>query len=235
MATPPNKTTPPRPGVPADGGTPFAHEEAERAMAERDRNAAATAAHNQASSDDRLVDRDASFEAAHGGHARVYDNEDWSRALQPTDPERRRAIREAFSQSHLPNLPKIPGWHRFWASTSHDKQTPQFWISLGYRFLTMERMRAEGWQSDEYAVKDASSPYTGCVMWREMIGMECPQELYHDIMREFHHDAPMQQARGIYETVESMGDSMGRHGNISMEPGMESLRTFSRPPRQFEE
>lgn len=208
--------------------------------AQRQHNAAAGPARGvideQREEDERLaIDREASIEEARGGRERVFSQDDWDRANAPTDPERRRQIRDHYAQTLLPNLPKKPGRHRCWVSTSHNSDTPQRRRALGYRFLTYAELAAEGWQADEYAIKDAASVYNGCVMWREMIAMDCDTDLHHAIMREMHHDAPMEQARSIYETLDAAGqEARDRGGRTQMAPGMEKMREFTRPPQQFE-
>jgi hypothetical protein len=223
------------PGVPnlphaPDLGQPNAFETAAAEVARRQAQDRV-----QSGAEERFVSRDASFEESRGGHERAFNNDDWERAAARTDPERRRAIRAVFEDTLLPNLPKTPGLHRCWVSTTHPNDTPQRRLRLGYSFVTYESVRKEGWAADEYAVKDSSNIYAGCIMWREMIAMETPEENFVAIMRELHHDAPMEQARGIYEALAGASEEVtDRGGRVAMSPDFESLRTFTRPPRQFE-
>ena len=209
----------------------------ESALAEQERREKQDRAARAAAvrdSDERLVMRDGGIDDARGGE-RAFDNSDWERAAGPTDPEVRRRIRAVFDDTLLPNLPQRPGWHRCWVSTTHNNDTPMRRRRLGYRFTTYDEVKAQGWGSDEYAVKDASHVYHGCVMWREMIAMETPEENFIAIMRELHHDQPMEQSRGIYESLEAAGEEItDRGGRIAMAPGMETLKNYTRPPRQFQ-
>lgn len=178
--------------------------------------------------------RDGDIDLVRGGSGRAYTQEDWSRAMMPTDPERRRMIRMRFEEAVLPNLPKREGWHRIWISTTHNYDTPQFRLGLGYHFCTYEQLGREGWAVDQYAVKDSRNVYSGCVMWREMIAMETDLANWFAIMRELHHDQPYEQARSIYDTIDAAGEQVrAMGGRTMMSPGMESLRTFTRPPSQF--
>lgn len=184
--------------------------------------------------DDRYVDHDGDIGAARGGRERGI-NDDWSRAPSGTDPVRRARVRLLFDDALLPNLPHRPGWHRCWVNTLHQTDTPQRRLRLGYNFVKYEDIAKDGWASDELRVKDASSVYTGCVMWREMVAMETDEANFIDIMRELHHDAPMDQARGIYEQLEAASEQItDRGGRVMMAPGMATLRQFTRPPKQFE-
>lgn len=183
--------------------------------------------------DERLAQRHASVDEARGG--RVYDNADWERAAARTDPEARERMRAIFRDSVLPNLPGKEGFHRCWVSTTHNNDTPQRRLRLGYWFYKLEDARGEQWHADEFAINDAASPYHGCIMWREMVAMEIRYEDYCMIMRELHHDQPMDQARSIYEGIDAAGQQIrDMGGRTTMAPGMESLRQFTRPPRQFE-
>ncbi|MFZ5784009.1 MAG: hypothetical protein ACOY4R_27740 [Pseudomonadota bacterium] len=227
-----------RPGVPAgnhlgpDLSQNNAHEEAALAMEERERQ---SMQEYGGVDDDERIARDDSMEASRGGHERVFSPDEWDRANGPTDPERRRRLREMLMETLLPNLPKKSGWHRCWVSTSHPNDTPHRRVRLGYRFLRYDDMRKEGWDCDEYAVKDAATTYHGCIMWREMVGMECPEELFVDIMREVHHDAPLDQSRSIYDSLDAAGEeARARGGKTTMEPGMAEMIRYVRPPRQFE-
>lgn len=185
--------------------------------------------------DERMAHRDSSVYAARGEHERVFSNEDWDRAMEPTDPELRRLIQETFDDAILPKLPQRPDWHRLWGSTVHISDTPERRQKVGYRLCKLEDLMREGWNPEAVNIKDAPSHMAGYVTHREMIALECPTELYHRIMREFHHDAPMEQARGIFEKLEEAGEPVTRGGGrITMSPGMENLKSYHRPPRQFE-
>ena len=209
----------------------------ESALAEQERREAQDRHARAASvrdSDERLVMRDGGIDEARGGE-RAFNNADWERAAGPTDPEVRRRMRAIFDDTLLPNLPTRPGYHRCWVSTTHNNDTPMRRVRLGYRFVKYEEVQAQGWGSDEYAVKDASHVYNGCVMWREMIAMETDEENFIAIMRELHHDQPMEQARGIYESLEAAGEEItDRGGRIAMAPGMDTLKQYTRPPKQFQ-
>jgi|GEM_PF-2067112 len=214
-------------GMGTDAGAPTAEEIAEAEARRREALA------DPRPVDERLAERYDTIDSARGGQ--VYDNDDWERAAGRTDPERRERMRAIFRDSVLPNLPSKEGLHRCWVSTTHNNDTPQRRLRLGYWFYKLEDARNEGWHADEFVITDAASPYKGFIMWREMIAMEIRYEDYCMIMRELHHDQPMDQARSIYETLDAAGErirDMG--GRTTMAPGMETLRQFTKPPRQFQ-
>jgi|SoimicmetaTmtLMB_FD_contig_31_18324747_length_1281_multi_3_in_0_out_0_2 hypothetical protein len=230
-----------KPGIPNinDLSQPTAEEVAEsevrkeEARAQRDR--IDEARRILAEEESRLAYRDSSLEQARGGSRGATSNDDWERDAMRVDPERRRRMQEIFNDSVLPNLPRRPGMHRCWVSTTHNSDTPQRRMRLGYWFYKHEDAQKENWHADEYAVLDASSIYKGCLMWREMVAMETDEDNVQMILRETGHDRPADQERGIYDQIEGAGEQL-RHmgGRTSMAPGMERLRAPVRPPRQFE-
>jgi hypothetical protein len=185
---------------------------------------------------DMRIARDGGIEESRGDrNSRSFTAEDWERAEMTTDPERRRQIRELFQNRTLPNLPMRQGWHRCWVSTTNQNDTPQARTRLGYTFCRPEQLKSEGWDADEYAVKDAANMWSGCTMWREMIAMEIPEDDFLAIMRELHHDMPYEQARGIYDSLDAAGEEIrDRGGRTVVSEGMKKMRQFTRPPRQFE-
>lgn len=221
-------------GTPGDASTPTA---ADIAIAEQSRREAQDRqARGGRADDDERAYRDDGFEDSRGGRSRgAFDADDWSRADMPTDPERRRQIRAVMDDTLLPNLPKRQGFRRVWVNSVHQSDTPERRIRLGYWFVKHEDIEKEGFKSDEMRVKDASSIYSGCVMWREMVAMETDEANWIAIMRENHHDAPMDQARSIYDNLEAASEQVtDRGGRVTYAPGMENLKQFTRPPKQFE-
>jgi hypothetical protein len=173
----------------------------------------------------------------HGIEERMNEREftrgEWDQAKEDTDPERRARIREVLSQTLLPGLPKKNGWHRCWVSTTHPSDTPHRRQQLGYKFVMYDDVREAGWASDQDAVKDGSGK--GAVMWREMVAMEIPQQEWLYLMRELHHDAPRDMARGITDGLEELAASAKeKGGRVTLDSGFGEIGEFVRPPRQFE-
>src|SRR5580765_136516 len=120
-----------KPGIPNinDLSQPTAEEVAEsevrkeEARAQRDR--IDEARRILAEEESRLAYRDSSLEQARGGSRGATSNDDWERDAMRVDPERRRRMQEIFNDSVLPNLPRRPGMHRCWVSTTHNSDTPQ--------------------------------------------------------------------------------------------------------------
>lgn len=180
-------------------------------------------------------DRDDDFADRNTRGTREFNNRDWDDANAPTDEARRRAFRERYAQSHLPNLPHKDGWHRYWASTSHPTNTPQKMLMVGYTFITQQQLQDEGsvWHPEDKSVKDAAV-VDGHVRWREMIAMECREEDYQAYMREFHHDLPRDMARDIFEPLADMAERVAGRGNVRFTEDFKEVQRFRRAPKQFE-
>ena len=164
---------------------------------------------------------------------REFTRAEWEKAKEDTDPERRARIREVLSQTLLPGLPKRNGWHRCWVSPTHPSDTPHRRHQLGYKFVMYDDVREAGWASDQNAVKDGTGK--GAVMWREMVAMEVPDVEFLAIMRELHHDAPRDMARGITDGLEELAASAKeKGGRVTLDSGFGEIGEFVRPPRMFE-
>lgn len=186
-------------------------------------------------SDSRMgrPDRDAPHEDEQARAEREFTDADWRKARESTDPERRRKIRETYSQSLLPDLPKKNGFRRCWVSTTHSIDTPSRRLALGYTFVRPEDVAAAHFSPEDQTAKDGA--FKGCVMWREMVAMELPMDFWTDLMREFHHDAPREMAMGVYENLQELQDRAASSGSkIDLEEGFREAQRFVRPPSQFQ-
>lgn len=186
--------------------------------------------------DRRLTDRDASYGDRDNYSTRSGDRREAWDENGPRDPARRRAFREKWMTTYLPNLPKKEGWHRFWASTTNSSDTPQRRLALGYTFVSEEELMGEGWFPEAQSVKDGSA-LNGAVRWREMIAMQIPEDQYQEIMQEFHYDMPREAVADIFEPLAELherGKSQG--ARVTMTEDLDAIRKSFRNnrPKQFE-
>ena len=120
---------------------------------------------------------------------------------QLTDGERVELLKRANFQSSLPNLPRIPGYHVCWVSTTHPSDTPQGREQLGYTFIE----RAE---VPEFTYTDQkSADFPGIVTWREMVGMKIPLSTYQLFMEELHHNEPARSEESIFNEALQAGET----------------------------
>lgn len=135
-----------------------------------------------------------------------------------TDEERVEMFRQQFFQSALPDLPKIPGWHTCWLTTTNPRDAIQMRVRLGYEPIRPDEV--PGW---EYATLKTGE-YAGMIGVNEMLAFKLPDNLYQLYMREAHYDAPNREEGRLAETAEGIADEARRHGGgVEMGDGMREL------------
>lgn len=117
-----------------------------------------------------------------------------NRAL--SDEDRVAMFRQQFFQSSLPDLPKIPGWHMCWLTTTNTRDSIQTRIRLGYEPVKPEDV--PGW---EYATLKTGD-WAGFIGVNEMLAFKLPISLYEMYMKEAHHDAPLREEEKLTDTAE---------------------------------
>lgn len=117
-----------------------------------------------------------------------------NRAL--SDAERVEMFRAQFYQSALPDLPKLPGWHLCWLTTTNPRDSIQARLRLGYEPVKPEDV--PGW---EYATLKTGD-WAGFIGVNEMLAFKLPISLYEMYMREAHHDAPLREEEKLTDTAE---------------------------------
>ena len=85
-----------------------------------------------------------------------------------SDEERVEMFRQQFFQSSLPDLPKIPGWHTCWLTTTNPRDSIQMRIRLGYQPVKPEDV--PGW---EYATLKTGD-WVGFIGVNEMLAFKLP-------------------------------------------------------------
>jgi len=113
-----------------------------------------------------------------------------------TDDERVEMFRQQFFNSSLPDLPKIPGWHMCWLTTTNPRDSIQMRIRLGYEPVKPEDV--PGW---EYATLKTGD-WQGFIGVNDMLAFKLPISLYEKFMQEAHHDAPMREEGKLTDTAE---------------------------------
>ena len=120
--------------------------------------------------------------------------------------ERRKAWKDEWTQSALPAVPDIKGWHLCWLSTTNSYDSIDKRIRLGYVPVKAEELPG----LDSNKVK--AGEHAGFISCNEMLLYKIPMELYQDVMAHFHHEAPLEEANKIrLQAEQAVGrDSSGR-------------------------
>jgi hypothetical protein len=145
-----------------------------------------------------------------------------------TDDQRLDEFRKTFFQSALPDLPKIPGYHVCWLTTTNPRDPIHGRIRLGYQAITAEDV--PGWEHS--TIK--SGEWVGCLGVNEMLAFKLPMHLYEAYMLEAHHNQPLaeegklNQAR---ENAEMEAASVARRPiSFELEQGSSELGYAPEPP-----
>lgn len=121
--------------------------------------------------------------------------------------ERRKMWSDEWTQSALPKLPDLPGWHLCWLSTTNSYDSIDKRIRLGYVPVKADELPG----FDNYRVK--AGEHIGFVACNEMLLHKIPLDVYQDIMQQMHHELPNDEADKIRVQVENLQgarDSSGK-------------------------
>lgn len=113
--------------------------------------------------------------------------------------DRLKMFRSQMFQSALPDLPKIPGYHVCWLTTTNPRDSIQQRTMLGYEPVKVTDLGDLG--SFEH-VTLKTGEYAGCIGVNEMLAYKLPQDLYEMYMHEAHHNAPLQEELKLKATLD---------------------------------
>jgi len=144
-----------------------------------------------------------------------------------SDDDRLEMFRAQFFNAALPDLPRIPGFHLCWLTTSNPRDSVTGRLRLGYELLKAEDV--PGYE----AVTIRTGEYVGCIGVNEMIAAKLPERLYQKYMVEAHHDAPAREDEKLTDTIRSIQEQAQRlRANVEIEDGMKEIGA-SRPVPTF--
>ena len=121
--------------------------------------------------------------------------------------ERRKMWSDEWTQSALPKVPEIPGWHLCWLSTTNGYDSIDKRMRLGYVPVRADELPG----FDNYRVKAGED--VGFIACNEMRLYKLPMEVYQEVMTQMHHEAPMEEADKVQVQVEQLQgnrDSSGK-------------------------
>lgn len=121
--------------------------------------------------------------------------------------ERRKMWSDEWTQSALPKVPDLPGWHLCWLSTTNGYDSIDKRMRLGYVPVKADELPG----FDNYRVKAGED--IGFIACNEMRLYKLPMEIYQEVMTEMHHEAPKEEADKVQVQVEQLQgnrDSSGR-------------------------
>lgn len=166
---------------------------------------------------------------AGGRHDRA--SEDAERA-SPEDKfvskmERRKMFDEEWTQSALPKLPSVSGWHLCWLSTTNSYDSIDKRIRLGYVPVKSEELPGY----EDYRVK--SGEHVGYISCNEMLLFKLPMDVYQEIMTYQHHDKPRDEAEKIKVQLESLQGQRDSNGRRLVDVEGEGIGSIEQQPNKL--
>lgn len=119
--------------------------------------------------------------------------------------EREEMLRDEYLQNALPNPPKKPGTHYFYASLNNQYTPVSWYLKLGYRPVRVDEM--PGFADATRRIDNGE--YAGCVGVNEMLLLKISEEGYQQIMRKIHHERAGEELGRIRQSVDSVKDAVG--------------------------
>jgi hypothetical protein len=120
--------------------------------------------------------------------------------------ERKKMWSEEWTQSALPKLPNVDGWHLCWLSTTNSYDSIDKRIRLGYVPVKSEELPGY----EDYKIK--SGEYVGYISCNEMLLFKLPMDIFQEVMTYQHHDKPREEADKIRVQIESLQGQRDSNG-----------------------
>jgi hypothetical protein len=140
--------------------------------------------------------------------------------------ERRKMWSEEWTQSALPKLPEMDGWHFCWLSTTNSYDSIDKRIRLGYVPVKSEELP----DYDEYRVK--SGEHVGYISCNEMLLFKLPMSVYQEVMLYHHHEKPREEADKIRVQVEQLQGQRDSNGRSLVNVEGEGIGSFDQQPNK---
>ena len=136
--------------------------------------------------------------------------------------ERRKMWKDEWTQSALPAVPNVKGWHLCWLSTTNSYDSIDKRIRLGY--VPVKAEEVPGMENSRVKAGE----HVGFVACNEMLLYKIPMEMYQDVMAHFHHDAPLEEANKIRLQAEQQVGRESTGKRLGMVEG-EGLDNIDKP------
>ena len=136
---------------------------------------------------------------------------------------------DEWTQSALPKVPDIPGFHLCWLSTTNSYDTIDKRIRLGYTPVLADELPG----FENYRVK--AGEHVGHISCNEMLLFKIPMDLYQRVMTHFHYQKPMEATQAIMERMEELQQGVDSSGHRLLKTegegfGSVAKSSVNRPP-----
>ena len=141
--------------------------------------------------------------------------------------ERRKMWSEEWTQSALPKLPNMDGWHLCWLSTTNSYDSIDKRIRLGYVPVKSEELPGY----EDYRVK--AGEHVGYISCNEMLLFKLPMDVFQEIMMHHHYDQPRDEAEKLRVQLESLQGQRDSNGKRLVDVEGEGLGNFDQQPSKL--
>ena len=157
-------------------------------------------------------------------------NEDGSRAAPEekfiSTQERKRMWSEEWTQSALPKLPNLDGWHLCWLSTTNSYDSIDKRIRQGYVPVKTEELPGY----EDLRVK--TGEHVGYISCNEMLLFKLPMDVYQEIMAYMHDEKPRDEADKIRVQVEQLQGARDSNGKSLVGIEGDGMGNFDEQPNR---
>lgn len=140
--------------------------------------------------------------------------------------ERRRMWSEEWTQSALPKLPNMDGWHLCWLSTSNSYDSIDKRMRLGYIPVKSEELPGY----EDYRVK--SGEHVGFISCNEMLLFKLPMDIYQDVMAYHHHEKPREEVEKLRVQVDNLQGQRDSNGRSLVAVEGEGIGSIDQQPNR---
>ena len=141
--------------------------------------------------------------------------------------ERRKMWSEEMTQSALPKLPNMDGWHLCWLSTTNSYDSIDKRMRLGY--VPVKSDELPGYE--DYRVK--SGEHVGYISCNEMLLFKLPMDIYQEVMLYQHHEKPREEAEKIRVQVENLQGQRDSNGRPLVSVEGEGIGSIEKQPNKI--
>ena len=134
-------------------------------------------------------------------------------------------LRNEFIQEALPSVPKVPGWHFCWLSTTNSYDPIPKRMKLGY--IPVKVGEIAGF--NQHDVKEGE--WAGFISCNEMVMFKIEDSRYQKIMAFFHHQLPLEEEQAIAQRLASP-DGADKQTDVVLEDGFKNLQQESMVTRR---
>ncbi len=179
------------------------------------------------STEDSRLQKTADFDVVSRRDTRRSEDRKVSENREVTENDRLEMFRNQLFNDALPDLPKIPGYHLCWLTTTNPRDPIHRRIQLGY-----EPVKPDEVPGMEYASLKTGE-WAGFIGVNEMLAFKLPDSLYQAFMREAHYDAPLREEGKLADVADMLREQAARAGGALIEEdGMQELREYQ--PRRVD-